>query len=105
MRIAITNPTNWPLARRGVERVINELARYLSARGHEVELVSTHPELTVVSHREGYITRMYRSLWHPFMLRFGLLEFHLFFLTTAFHLVPRRYDVAFCCTFMDAFAA
>jgi hypothetical protein len=43
VKIAITNPTNWPYLRRGVERFINEGAPYLSRLGHEVTVVSGKP--------------------------------------------------------------
>lgn len=106
MRLALTNPTNWPAVRRGTERFINELGVYLAAQGHEVTLVSAHhgPAQTHES-VHGVRTRFYRRLWHPALIRWGVLEFHPFFFTTFWDLLRHRYDAVLCCTFMDAFAA
>jgi phosphatidylinositol alpha-mannosyltransferase len=105
MRIAITNPTTWPHLKRGVERFINDLAPYLAARGHDVTILAGKPGQTEVVHDRGFTTIYFRRLWHPVLLRFGILEFHAFFLPVLAHLLRRRYDVVFCCTFMDGFAA
>jgi len=105
MKIAITNPTNWPLVRRGTERFINDLAEYLARRGHEVRIVSGHPGRAEKRRHKGYEVWMRRRLWRPWMARLGLLEFHLFFFTVFQHLLSESYDVVLCCTFMDAYAA
>ena len=105
MRIAITNPTNWPYLRRGLERFINELAEYLSRRGHEVDIVCGAPGKTEVVKQRGYTTWYYRRLWHPALQKAGFLEFHAFFFPALFHLLRHRYDVVFTGTFMDAYAA
>lgn len=105
MRIAITNPTNWPQVRRGTERFINDLARYLGASGHDVTIVSAHPGRPTQRTEQGYTVAMKRRLWLPWMARHGVLEFHAFFLTALAELLRHRYDVVLCCTFMDAYAA
>ena len=105
MRIAITNPTTWPHLKRGVERFINELAVYLSARGHEVTIVAGKPGKTEVVFRDGFTTVYRRRLWHPWFQRLGILEFHAFFFPALAHLLTHRYDIVFCCTFMDGLAA
>ncbi len=106
MRLALTNPTNWPSVRRGTERFINELGGYLVAQGHDVTLVSAHngPAGTLEA-TDGFRTRLYRRLWHPVFARWGVLEFYPFFFTTLWDLLRHRYDAVLCCTFMDAFAA
>jgi len=106
MRIALTNPTNWPYVRRGVERFLNELAEYLAAKGHDVTLISAHAGAGVSRRMPGgFTTRFYRRLWHPALARLGLLEFHPFLITTLWALVTNRYDVVMSCTFTDAWAA
>ena len=40
MRVAITHPYSWPEVRRGAERIVVETARSLSARGHDVTLIT-----------------------------------------------------------------
>src|SRR5213595_1536610 len=91
MRVAITNPTNWPRVRRGAERFCNELARYLARR-----------ECTGDN---GYTTVCHRRLWHPALAKVGVLEFHPFALTALANLLRGSYDVVLSCTFTDAYAA
>lgn len=43
MRIVLTHPFCWPYVRRGTERYLHELGRWLTSRGHEVVTVSTRP--------------------------------------------------------------
>lgn len=105
MRIAITNPTTWPYLKRGVERFINELAYYLAEQGHEVTIIAGKPGRTEVVVDRGYTTIYARRLWHPALQKVGILEFHAFFFQALARLLRRRYDVIFCCTFMDGFAA
>jgi len=105
MKIAITTPTTWPYVRRGAERFANELARYLGKRGHAVTIISGKPGRTEVIPGDGYATICHRRLWHPSWGRFGLLEFHMFFLPCLFHLLREPFDVVVSLTFMDAFAA
>ena len=105
MKVAITNPTDWPQVRRGAERFINELADYLTRQGHEVTIISAHPGRTKRISDRGYRTIHYRRLWHPSFQKIGLLEFHAFFVTTLQALLRERFDIVHCCTFMDAYAA
>lgn len=105
MKIAITNPTTWPRARRGAERFLNELAFFLAGRGHEVTVISSKPGPREVRDERGYRTICHRRLWHPIFARAGVLEFHAFYFTALVHLLRERFDVVHCCTFMDAFAA
>ena len=105
MKIAITNATTWPWVRRGAERFINEFARFLAGRGHDVTIISTKPGAGETHVQNGYRTICHRRLWHPVMGKAGLLEFHMFFFTVLYSLLKERYDVVFSLTFMDAFAA
>lgn len=105
MKLAITNPTNWPYVRRGAERFANELAAYLAKRGHEVTLISGKPGASQLIEDKGFRTLMHRRLWHPSFQKIGFLEFHAFFLTALHSLVRERYHVVVSCTFIDAFAA
>src|SRR6202050_4491277 len=105
MRIAITNPTNWPYLRRGVERFMNDLAGYLTRRGHEVTIITSKPGKTEVIRDNDYTTIYCRRMWHPWMMKLGILEIYAFFLTLLPRLLRNRYDVVLSCTFMDGFAA
>jgi phosphatidyl-myo-inositol alpha-mannosyltransferase len=44
MKVVLTHPFCWPHVRRGTERNIDELARYLTGRGHDVVTLSTSPD-------------------------------------------------------------
>lgn len=105
MKIAITNPTTWPRVRRGGERFLNELARYLAQKGHEVTVISSKPGAKEVTDQSGYTTVCHRRLWHPILAKIGVLEFHAFFLSLLPSLLRKRYDVVTCCTFLDTYAA
>lgn len=105
MRIAITNPSTWPRVRRGAERFLNELARFLAGRGHDVTVIACHPGPTRRWRDDGYSTVCHRRLWHPSLAKVGLLEFHAFAATALAALLAGRYDLVHCCTFTDTFAA
>ncbi|MHB1504709.1 MAG: glycosyltransferase family 4 protein [Acidimicrobiales bacterium] len=40
MRIVLSHPTSWPTVRRGMERLLADLERYLGENGHDVSAVS-----------------------------------------------------------------
>jgi len=105
MRIAITNPTCWPYLRRGVERFINDLATYLTRRGHEVTIITGKAGKTEVVMDRGIKIIYSRRLWHPWLMKLGVLEIYMFFFTVLARLLRGRYDVVYSCTFMDGFAA
>ncbi len=44
MRIAIVHPYPWPEVRRGAERYLDDLSRYLSGKGHDVTIVTGAPK-------------------------------------------------------------
>ena len=48
------HPTYWPEVRRGSERIIHGLARYLASRGHEVTLLTTHKGRASSSEEDGF---------------------------------------------------
>ena len=62
MRVALCHPTYWPEVRRGSERVVHDLATRLSARGHEVTILTTHRARPTTSEEEG--VRVVRG-WRP----------------------------------------
>jgi len=70
-----------------------------------VTILSAQPGKSEIFQNQGYTTLMKRRLWHPWMEKAGLLEFHLFFFTTLANLPRDRYDVVLSSTFMDAYAA
>ena len=62
MRVALLHPTYWPEVRRGAERIVNGLARWLASEGHEVTLVTTHRAARAETIEDG--VRVVRS-WRP----------------------------------------
>jgi phosphatidylinositol alpha-mannosyltransferase len=54
MRIALVHPTYWPEVRRGSERFIHDLAVYLSGRGHEVTVLTSHRARPIRSKEDGF---------------------------------------------------
>jgi glycosyltransferase involved in cell wall biosynthesis len=62
MRVALVHPTYWPEVRRGAERILNGLARWLAAEGHEVTLLATHRAAGTEAVEDG--VRVVRS-WRP----------------------------------------
>jgi phosphatidylinositol alpha-mannosyltransferase len=105
MKIGLTNPTTWPWVRRGAERFLNELAVYLSNRGHEVTVISGKPGRTMVREDGGFTTICHRQLWHPVLAKAGIRESHAFFPVLLGDLLRRNFDVVLCCAFLDAYAA
>ena len=105
LKIAIIHPTNWPHVRRGTERFMNELALYLSRRGHKVKIICSHPGPRKIVHEDGITKDYHRSLWNPFMARLGILDFHVFPITTFTSLLRERFDLAHCFNFTDALVA
>lgn len=84
---------------------MNELARFLTRRGHDVTLISakTGPK---VDHREyAYRTLQLRRSWRPWMGKLGIIEAHAFLVTCYRALLRESFDVVYACSFTDAYAA
>lgn len=61
MRIAFLHPTYWPEVRRGSERFLHDLATGLAARGHDVRVVTSHPQPPPTAVEDGVaMTRVWR---------------------------------------------
>ena len=76
MRIALTSPYSWPQVRRGGERYLDDLAHWLRAAGHDVDVVTG----------EGHRV-------HTATARRGLTPLDTFGLAAWAPLARRRYDV------------
>jgi glycosyltransferase involved in cell wall biosynthesis len=105
VRLALVHPFHWDDVRRGGERYFGDLARWMAARGHEVEVITgTHgPEQVDV---EGSLT--VRRVPHrlPRRLRDRGVSLVDAFGPTAFrHLRGRRFDLVHALTPMAALAA
>lgn len=62
MRIAFLHPTYWPEVRRGSERLIHDLGVELTARGHEVTLLTSHRARPARAREDGIDVR---RAWRP----------------------------------------
>jgi phosphatidylinositol alpha-mannosyltransferase len=105
LRVTLVHPTNWPYVRRGTERFLNEFAAFLGARGHQTKIVCSKPGAREIVRNQNYVTDYYRSLSFPWLARFGILDYHIFPLTTLFATARERVDVIHCFNFTDALAA
>lgn len=93
MRIALLHPYSWPTVRRGGERYLHDLAAWLTARGHEVDVVTGGPEGDGPTGPGG--ARLVRlPLLAPESLRgHGVTPLDTFGLSALPYLARHRYDV------------
>ena len=102
LRVAISNPFVWPHVRRGSERLVNDLAHYLTGLGHQVEVFAMGPA-DAVEDRASVTYRLFAQRGSMRPRQFNSL--HRF----AFRLQPELcagdFDVVYCLTYFDAFAA
>ncbi len=102
LRVIVTNPFAWPYVRRGSERLLNDLAEYLSIQGHQVSVLAMAPN----EHEAKRNEVNYHFLRYGFNSRFRQLNschFFAFFLQSVFKDIDA--DVVFCLNYFDAFAA
>lgn len=102
LHVVITSPFVWPWVRRGSERMLNDLSRYLASRGHRVTVFATAPE-DRIEDREGV-------RYHLLGTRLGLRPrqlnaLHDFAFRLQRPLAECRPDVVFCMHYFDAYAA
>jgi phosphatidylinositol alpha-mannosyltransferase len=103
--VALVHPTNWPYVRRGTERFLNEFAAFLGNRGHKVKIVCSKPGAREIVRHESYTADYHRSLSFSWLARFGILDYHVFPLTTLLATARERFDIIHCFNFTDALAA
>lgn len=80
MRIALTNPFCWPSVRRGSERFIAELARFLTQHGHDVTTVTSHNGSPYTEMNDGGKRIVHRYLYPKLLERFRVTPAHSFIL-------------------------
>jgi glycosyltransferase involved in cell wall biosynthesis len=81
------------------------MAAYLTERGHEATIITSHDAPKFIDGARGYIAEYHRSIWKPWMARWGLLDFHVFPLTTFRRLTSANFDVIHTFNFTDTLAA
>lgn len=107
MRIAITHPTAWPEVRRGSERLLNNLAYQMAARGHSVTIVTTAPEPAVQVQTKGSIREIRLPRRNPPAAISGrwFNHFHLFGRDLAAWLRTESFEAVHCLNYHDAAGA
>ena len=106
MKIVLTHPFCWPYVRRGSERNLDNVARYLVARGHEVTTISSHPKQGVTETTTSGKRILNRPYRFPVMERVHIQETHTFFFPAFRQLFrPLDPDLVHSFFFTDALAA
>jgi phosphatidylinositol alpha-mannosyltransferase len=94
VRIALLHPFSWPTVRRGGERYLHDLGRWLSERGHDVDIVTGAVDAAPAEHDLGGPRLVRLPLWSPARLApYGVTPLDTFGATASRHLARERYDV------------
>ncbi len=105
MRIVLTHPFCWPYVRRGAERFLAELGRYLSSRGHDVVLLSTKPGKRTVEKDESGTRILYPQFWCPALSKLRLMPMDSFLLSSLWGLAHLDADAVHSLFHLDAWAS
>jgi glycosyltransferase involved in cell wall biosynthesis len=105
MRIVLTHPFCWPYVRRGSERNLDNVARYLVSRGHEVITISSHPKHSATELMGSGKRILSRPLRLPAMGLVHIEETHTFFIPALRSLWSLDPDVVHSFFYTDALAA
>lgn len=100
--VAITSPFVWPWVRRGSERMLHALSRYLVGRGHRVTVFSTGPK-DDVEDRDGVAYHLLEQRFGTRLRQFNCCHHFAFRLQHA--LGGCDPDVVFSMNYFDAYAA
>jgi glycosyltransferase involved in cell wall biosynthesis len=105
LKIIVTHPFCWPYVRRGTERNMDELTRYLTDAGHDVLTISTGPEAPREEETAGGRRILVRPIVPAWMARFRIKPTHAFLYGAWRSLRRLRADVVHSFYFTDALAA
>lgn len=105
MKIVLTHPFCWPYVRRGSERNLDNVARYLVGRGHEVTTISSHPKHGMTETTPSGKRILNRPYRFPVMELAHIQETHTFFFPAFRQLSSLDPDVVHSFFFTDALAA
>lgn len=105
MKIALTHPFCWPYVRRGAEHFMAELARDLTARGHDVATISSKPGPKAIERTPSGTRLLYRQFWTPALARGRLQPFHSFLLTSSWGIQRVRPDLVQSLFYIDAWSS
>lgn len=106
MRVVLTHPYCWPYVRRGSERNIDVLSRYLIYKGYEVTTISTRPGVgTAVETTDAGRRILHAPLVFPLMSRMRIQTYHTFFFRCLHSLASVEADVVHSFFYSDSLAA
>lgn len=105
VNIVITHPYCWPFVRRGTERHIDGLTRYLAKKRYDVVTVSTKPGARNVEHSPGGERILNSQLWNPLLGSFRIAPTHTFFFSCLKSLRSLDPDIVHSFFYIDAWAA
>ena len=100
--IVLTSPFAWPWVRRGSERTLDDLSKFLAGRGHRVNVYATGPD-DRVEDRGGIEHHIFRQRLGTRVRQLNSLHEFAWRLQPA--LAARCPDVVFCMHYFDAYAA
>jgi phosphatidylinositol alpha-mannosyltransferase len=102
LNIAITSPYAWPWVRRGSERMLHDLSRFLAGRGHGVTVFASGPE-DRTEDRDGIPYHLLKQRFMSTRRQFNDCHYFAFRLQRALDgFAP---DVVFSLNYFDAYAA
>lgn len=102
LKVLVTNPYAWPHVRRGAERLLNDLAGYLHAAGHDVSVAAMAPQ-DGRELRDGVHYRFLRERGRSRLRQFNSLHRFAWQLQSVVRELDP--DVVFCLNYFDAYAA
>jgi glycosyltransferase involved in cell wall biosynthesis len=105
MRLLITHPFAWPAVRRGGERLLAELSRYLVRRGHDVTVLTSTSGLPTIQNEDGVEMVRVAEVRHGLLSAVGLVPESTFGWGCRQYFRKHAFDVIHCLYFSDGFAA
>ncbi|MDA8073239.1 MAG: glycosyltransferase [Actinomycetota bacterium] len=106
LAVALAHPFLWPEVRRGAERYLEDLARFLAGRGHQVTVVTgTWDAPSTVRRSDGVVVRRFRHRRAGPIARFGIGEVETFGQAAFSALWRQRFDLVHAFTPTAALAA
>jgi len=105
MRIALTNPYCWPQIRRGSERLLHDLAAYLTRRGHDVTVITSVPPGVDPEFPAGIETVAWQQRWQRLHAARGAVPGLAFALHCRRAVRDGGFDVVHSLHHFDAFGA
>ncbi|HEY3442727.1 MAG TPA: glycosyltransferase family 4 protein [Paludibaculum sp.] len=105
MKIVLTHPFCWPFVRRGTERNIDNVGRYMAGRGHDCTLLSTRPSGDTTPVQRPFRQQLSVPGWMGALAHVRLRPEHVFGLTAYSALRQMDADAIHSFHYVDSLAA